>query len=63
MRVASLGKALFDARFAVRHATPTDLSWLPASIALLILVFTFRPDLRPRRKRKVVTINKSGYAA
>ncbi len=61
--VASLGKALFDARFAVRHATPTDLSWLPASIALLILVFTFRPDLRPRRKRKVVTINKSGYAA
>jgi mxaL protein len=49
---ASLGKALFDSPFAVRRATPTDLSWLPASIALLILAFIFRPELRPRGKRK-----------
>lgn len=43
---ASLSEALRDQRFARRRPTPTDLYWLPASIAVLLLGMRFRPDLR-----------------
>lgn len=39
----SLSKVLQDRRFARRRPTPTDLFWLPASIAVLLLAMRFRP--------------------
>lgn len=42
----SLSTALRDQRFARRRATPTDLYWLPAALAVLLLVVRFRPDWR-----------------
>ncbi|HEY5755957.1 MAG TPA: vWA domain-containing protein [Steroidobacter sp.] len=41
---ASLSEALRDQRFARRRPAPTDLFWLPASIAVLLLAMRFRPD-------------------
>lgn len=43
---ASLSDALRDQRFARRRPTPTDLYWLPASIAVILLAMRFRPDWR-----------------
>lgn len=40
----SLSTALRDQRFARRRPTPTDLYWLPAAIAVLLLALRFRPD-------------------
>jgi len=40
----SLSQTLRDPRYARRRPTPTDLFWLPASIAVLLLVMRFRPD-------------------
>lgn len=42
----SLSEALRDQRFARRRQTPTDLHWLPASIAVLLLALRFRPEAR-----------------
>jgi mxaL protein len=42
----SLGAAMTDDRFARRRQVPTDLSWLAASLALLVLIVRFRPSLR-----------------
>jgi mxaL protein len=44
--VDSLGEILRDRRYARRRPTPTDLFWLPASIAVLLLAMRFRPDWR-----------------
>lgn len=41
---ASLSEILRDRRYARRRPTPTDLFWLPASLAVLLLVVRFRPD-------------------
>jgi mxaL protein len=41
---ASLSKTLRDSRFARRRPAPTDLFWLPASLAALLLALRFRPD-------------------
>ncbi|WP_116810084.1 vWA domain-containing protein [Steroidobacter cummioxidans] len=60
--LASLSKALRDQRFARRRPTPTDLYWLPASIAVLLLALRFRPDWRqlqrhsPREGRAQATV-------
>lgn len=43
---ASLGQAMRDTRFARRVPVPTDLSWLPAALALLVLAVHFGPDFR-----------------
>jgi len=43
---ASLSETLRDQRHARRRPTPTDLFWLPASIAVLILAMRFRPDVQ-----------------
>jgi mxaL protein len=40
---ASLSETLRDRRFARRRPTPTDLFWLPASLAVLLLAMRFRP--------------------
>ncbi len=39
----SIERTLRDSRFATQLAVPTDLSWLPASLALLVLVIRFAP--------------------
>jgi mxaL protein len=41
---ASLSETLRDQRFARRRPAPTDLFWLPASLAVLLLAMRFRPD-------------------
>jgi mxaL protein len=48
---ASLSETLRDERYARRRPTPTDLFWLPASIAVLLLAMRFLPDSRVARKR------------
>jgi mxaL protein len=40
----SLSIAMRDARFARRAPAPTDLYWIPLTLALLLLVVHFRPD-------------------
>lgn len=40
----SLSEALRDERYARRRPTPTDLYWLPAALAVLVLGLRFRPD-------------------
>jgi mxaL protein len=42
--VASLSETLRDQRYARRRPAPTDLYWLPAAIAVLVLAMRFRPD-------------------
>lgn len=51
---ASLGHAMRDTRFARRVPVPTDLAWLPAALALLVLALHFGPDLPqlPRRSER-----------
>jgi mxaL protein len=43
---ASISAAIRDVGFAQRRPVPTDLRWLPALAALLILSWRFIPDLR-----------------
>jgi mxaL protein len=43
---ASLSETLRDQRYARRRPAPTDLFWLPASIAVLLLVKRFWPSRR-----------------
>lgn len=50
--LASLGATLRDPRFARRRQTPTDLFWLPAALALVLLAMRFRPDGRWRTAGK-----------
>ncbi len=45
---AVLTSALRDARLARRSAVRTDVSWVPAGLALVLLAFWFRPALRRR---------------
>jgi mxaL protein len=49
-----LVSALRDPRLARRSKVPTDLSWIPALGALLLLAWHFRPDL-PRARRAAVS--------
>jgi mxaL protein len=50
---ASISEAMRDSRFAYRKPVPTDLYWIPAAAALLILVFRFRPlDSTFRRRNR-----------
>lgn len=44
--LASLGDAMADDRFARRRQVPTDISWLAAALALVLLVTRLRPELR-----------------
>lgn len=52
----SVSDALRDPRFAERRPVATELYWLPAAAALLVLALHFRPDL-PRRKRRPGSID------
>ena len=47
--VSALARLMRDPRLARRVAVPTDVSWLPAAAALLLLAWHFRPDALPRR--------------
>ena len=49
--LSSLGEALRDSRYSLRKPVPTDLYWLPAGVALLLLVWRFKPELRRARFR------------
>ncbi len=50
---ASVSEAMLDSRFAYRKPVPTDLYWIPAASALLVLAFRFRPlDSTPRRRNR-----------
>jgi mxaL protein len=42
----SLSDAMKDRRFARHREVPTDLSWLAATLALLLLIVRFRPEFR-----------------
>jgi mxaL protein len=46
--LTTLSTAMRDARFARSRPAPTDLAWLPALLALALLIGRFRPDARPR---------------
>jgi len=49
----TLADLMRDPRLARRVAVPTDLSWVPALIALWLLAWHFRPQARPRDGRPV----------
>lgn len=49
---ASLSETLRDPRFARSRPTPTDLFWLPVSIAVLVLAMRFRRDVRDTSARR-----------
>ena len=46
VRPSSVSDAMRDSRFAQHRLVPTDLYWVPAMAALLVLALRFRPDLR-----------------
>jgi mxaL protein len=48
---ADLARAALDPRLARRARVPTELGWIPALAALLLLAWHFRPELDPRRRR------------
>jgi mxaL protein len=50
---STLSRLMNDARLVRRVAVPTDVSWVPAAAALLLLAWHFRPDAWPRRRRVV----------
>jgi hypothetical protein len=42
-----------DSRFSLRKPVPTDLYWIPAAAALLVLALRFRPqDSRFERRNR-----------
>lgn len=43
-RPSSIRRAMKDRRFSRRTLVPTDLSWLPAMAALILLVLRFPPS-------------------
>lgn len=45
--LTSLSDAMKDRRFARRRQVPTDLSWVAAALALVLLAIRFRPALPP----------------
>jgi mxaL protein len=48
----SISKALHDARFARSTRQPTDVGWIAAALALLLLAIRFRPSLRPQSEKR-----------
>ncbi|HYJ20024.1 MAG TPA: vWA domain-containing protein [Burkholderiales bacterium] len=40
----SVSESMRDPRYAHRQAVPTDVSWVPAMAALLLLIWRFRPE-------------------
>jgi mxaL protein len=46
----SLRDAMLDARFTHREAVPTDLRWIPALLALLLLVWRYVPAFTMRKR-------------
>jgi len=49
---ATLARLLHDPRLAHRRPIPTDVSWVPALAALVLLAWHFRPDIPLRRVRR-----------
>lgn len=50
-RPSAISEAMRDSRFAQRRPVPTDLYWVPATIALLVLALRFCPDLKRAKQR------------
>ena len=49
---SSVGEAMLDSRFSSRKPVPTDLYWIPAAAALLVLALRFRPDAGRKDRRR-----------
>jgi len=49
---SALLKALSDEDFAISHIQLTDLSYIPAGLALLLLLFVYQPFKIKRRKHR-----------
>jgi hypothetical protein len=50
----ALKAAMLDRRFAQHQAADTDLRWIPALLALLLLAWRFAPDLGLLRGRRLL---------
>jgi mxaL protein len=54
-RPSQIAEAMRDSRFAQRRPVPTDLYWLPATAALILLALRFRPDVRLTERLRLQT--------
>jgi mxaL protein len=52
-RASALSEAMRDARFAQSRPVPTDVRWVPALLALLMLVWRFAPEAHATQWRRV----------
>ncbi|NGM90714.1 MxaL protein, partial [Parapusillimonas sp. SGNA-6] len=52
----ALKAAMLDRRFAQHQAADTDLRWIPALLALLLLAWRFAPDLGLLRGRRLLRL-------
>src|SRR5262249_18662712 len=43
-RTSEIAEKMRDSRFGRRRPVPTDLAWLPAAAALVLLALRFRPE-------------------
>lgn len=59
MTPASLTEAMLDTKLARRISAPTDLRWIPALLALVLLTWNYRPEWRAL-KQKAVSATQSG---
>ena len=62
-RLSSVSDAMRDSRFAQRRPVATDLTWLPAIAALIVLVWRFFPDVREiqwKRLRRATPLGPRG---
>jgi mxaL protein len=46
----TLSESMRDRRYAHREPVPTDFSWVPAAVALLVLTLRFRPEIKYLRR-------------
>jgi mxaL protein len=60
---SALSEAMRDSRFARRGPVPTDIYWVPAAVALLLLALRFRPDLNRAKPARVKTPEHQGRPA
>jgi mxaL protein len=51
-RPSSLTEAMLQSRFSRRKPVPTDVRWLPALAALLVLAWRFAPEVARRKSRE-----------
>jgi mxaL protein len=62
-RLSSLSEAMRETRFAQRRPVATDFEWIPALIALLVLVWRFVPDVRQIERLRFRLLQKNQASA